>query len=403
MKKKIIFIYQNPFTKFTEFKNEILELRKENNVEIHDLSNLIYSKRFATQWKIGQYKAIKFSSLFSWIKNFRKEKNFIMFNKIKVINFNSFVIELVIRLSKIPVIIEDVYYIFSEEEKKTSKFILNKILRHRFNLLPYIFGLKNKTFTYLIKFISYQKVFVLTNNFKKININFNYKSITKINYNDPDYSNFILYNKKNKIHKKKYALFLDSGGPYFEGDAGLNNASVSDDGIPHNCEKYYKNLNSFFSKLEKLFKVEILIIPHPKYKSINLKKKSLNPFFNEEKVVNDLDALPKLSSNCSFFINYMSTAQTYAIVTKKPTFLIYCSKYYKSSLNLLATKRIANHIDQKVIDISNFSNKEIFQAHKINLKKYKNYKYNYLTPKNKSVENNTNSEILTELILKLDR
>ena len=99
----------------------------------------------------------------------------------------------------------------------------------------------------------------------------------------------------------------------------------------------------------------------------------------------------------------MSTAQAYAIATKKPTFLIYCSKYYKSSLNLLATKRIANHIGKKIIDISNFSNKEIFQEHKVNLKKYENYKYNYLTPKNKSIENNTNTEILTQLILKFNK
>ena len=142
MKKKIVYLYQSPFTRFTAFKDEILELRKESNVEIHDLSNLIYSKRFVIEWQIGKYKAIRFPSLYSWIKHFRKEKNFIIYNKIKVINFNSFVIELAIRLSKIPVIITDIYYIFSKEEKKTAEFILKKILKHRFNLTPYIFALK---------------------------------------------------------------------------------------------------------------------------------------------------------------------------------------------------------------------------------------------------------------------
>ena len=157
MKKKIVYLYQSPFTRFTAFKDEILELRKESNVEIHDLSNLIYSKRFVIEWQIGKYKAIRFPSLYSWIKHFRKEKNFIIYNKIKVINFNSFVIELAIRLSKIPVIITDIYYIFSKEEKKTAEFILKKILKHRFNLTPYIFALKKKIICIFNKFFFISK------------------------------------------------------------------------------------------------------------------------------------------------------------------------------------------------------------------------------------------------------
>ena len=67
----------------------------------------------------------------------------------------------------------------------------------------------------------------------------------------------------------------------------------------------------------------------PKYKSPNTKKiKSLNPYFNNRIVNYDYDSLAKLTPNCLFIINKMSTALSYAIFHNKPAIHIYSSEYF---------------------------------------------------------------------------
>ena len=162
-------------------------------------------------------------------------------------------------------------------------------------------------------------------------------------------------------------------------------------------DKYYNALNKFFKKLEIFFNIEILIIPHSKYK---IKKNfSLNPNFDKKKILNNYDALARISSKCMFFINFNSTAQSFAIASKKPTILFYSSKHIIDSPgNISSQKKLSSKIKIKPIDICNFDMKEIQRCLKVDLKACNDYKYNFLTPRNKSVENKTNSEILANIV-----
>jgi len=127
--------------------------------------------------------------------------------------------------------------------------------------------------------------------------------------------------KKKKNNKNRYILYIDNGAPYFSGDAHLK----GEPSYKGNIEKQYLDLNNFFNKIEKIFNAKIIVIPHPKYKSYSAKIKSLNPFFNNRKVDNHYNALPRLSSNCLFFIQKHSTAIAFPIFFNKPVLFIYSS------------------------------------------------------------------------------
>ena len=401
MRKKIIFLFDAPFTEFSSFRMETKILKKKKiNFELHDLSYLIAGKKYASEWKMKiDKKTIKFFSLILWIKYFNRKcnNNTIIWTDIKTYNFHSFIIELVLRLSKMTIIYPYFYDIFSKPLKKKSfDFIAKRIIYHQFRLGPYIYFFKNKIFNFLISFFKYKNILFLSNNSKEIKYtNVHYKKKTNIDFNSYDYSNFYTYKNKKNI-KKKYAIYLDSGGPYIGGDVLLAGGRRDEADL----EKYYKTLNSFFQRIEKYFNIRILIIPHPKYKSYRFKKKnSRNPFFDKKKVVNDYDALPKLALDSLFFINHLSTAQSYAIIAKKPIIYIHSSKYIKLHIsNDLFFKQITKKIGQKPIDICNFTMREVKKSLKVDLKKYESYKYNYLTPRNKSIENKTNSEILANIV-----
>lgn len=399
MKKKLIFICEHPFTKFHTFKMELESLKKKKiNFIINDLSLITFGNKFSNNWKTEkEKKLLKFSSLISWAIYFLKldKREIIFWNNIKVFNFSTFCIDLLLRLSKALVITHLFFDIFSEKRKKNFNFIFERIKNYKFNLNPYLFFLKKFFFVKISNLIPYNKIILLSNHQKpeeKINISF--KKLIKIDFNSYDYSNYIFLKKK-KYKKKNYAIYIDGGGPYFSGDRHLT--GVNKDYC--NFDLYYGALNKFFYEIKKFFKIDLLIIPHPKYKAKN--GVSLNPYFNKDKVVNNMDALPRLSSNCSFFINHFSTASSFAVASNKPIIFFYSSKYYKEAPSIKNARIfLSKKLNKKAIDICNFSMKEIKKSLFIDRRKYKQYKYNYLTPKNKLVENVTNAEILEKVFKK---
>ena len=62
---------------------------------------------------------------------------------------------------------------------------------------------------------------------------------------------------------------------------------------------------------------------------------------------------------------------------------------------------MANTLNKKALDICNYTLRDVKNSLRIDQKKYDQYKYKFLTPKNKSVENTSNSRILEKLIHKV--
>ena len=146
MRKKILLLFPYRFTEFTYYKFEISKLEKKYNLKviIHDLSNIINSKKLNAVWKTKlEKKTLKFSSLISWFFYFNKIKKekIIIFNYIKVSGLNSFIINLLVKLSKLPVMLYEEPHPFSVP-KKNIHFFLSRVKEHGFNYKVYLFSLK---------------------------------------------------------------------------------------------------------------------------------------------------------------------------------------------------------------------------------------------------------------------
>jgi len=127
VKKEILFLFPVKFTEFHHYKYEISALENECNIKviIHDLSDLILSNKLNREFKTKLSKeTLKFNSLISWILNFRKlwKRKIIIFNLTQPSNFNSFIINLLVRLSKLPVAIIEPSDPFSKFHKKDINF-----------------------------------------------------------------------------------------------------------------------------------------------------------------------------------------------------------------------------------------------------------------------------------------
>lgn len=396
MKLNLVYLFPYKFTEYSFYKFEISKLSKDKNINpiIHDLSEILGNEKLNSTWRTKiEKRTSKFRTIKQWLKTFDKlkRKKTVIFNFIPSHNLSGFIINYFVKISKLPIIKYSPVGPYSQPSKKDLRFYIKRLKEHKFNFKLYFFWIKFYFFQFLINRINSGKVFCFSN--KNIVKNTQNSSISEVEFNTYDYSNALSY-KKEKKKLKKYIIYLDNGAPYFAGDAHLKN----DPFIQKDLAKQYNDLNYFLDKLEKFFNAKVIVIPHPKYKSPNKKKiKSLNPFFNKRIVNNDYDALAKLSSNCLFFVNKFSTAMSYAIFFNKPIINIYSSQYFHPREEFESIFHQAKLIGNKPIDICNFNKQIIVQNLKVRPSKYKFYKYNFLTVKNKSVESKENYKLIKRL------
>ena len=133
MRNKVLLLFPYRFTEFTYYKFEISKLEKKYNLKviIHDLSNIVSDKTLneAVKTKLEK-KTLKFSSLISWFFYFNKIKKekIIIFNYIKVSGLNSFIINLLVKLSKLPVMLYEEMQPFSIFKKNIHFFFSVSII-----------------------------------------------------------------------------------------------------------------------------------------------------------------------------------------------------------------------------------------------------------------------------------
>ena len=162
----------------------------------------------------------------------------------------------------------------------------------------------------------------------------------------------------------------------------------------------FKDLTLLFDKLENYFNVDVIIIPHPKYKSSNKKIKSFNPYYNNNIVNNDSDALSRLSANALFFITRFSTSVAFAVAHYKPVIAITSSKHTFSPNDKKSYIDQTKNLGIVPLDMSKFNVNQIHKFLKINKSKYCNYKYKHLTTKKGKVEKKPNYKIIGDFISK---
>ena len=99
-------------------------------------------------------------------------------------------------------------------------------------------------------------------------------------------------------------------------------------------------------------------------------------------------------------VNKFSTAVSYAIFYNKPVINIYSSQYFHPREEFESIINQAKLIGNSPVDICKFNKKIIIKNLKVKQSNYKFYKYNFLTPKNRSTENIENFKLIKKFVHK---
>ena len=200
-------------------------------------------------------------------------------------------------------------------------------------------------------------------------------------YSSWEYSKFLSFNKNHKSKKRKktkYAVFLADRDFKLK----TENQIFDKKGEQYLSEKYWKNyLNLFFNKLEKIFKLKIIVAAHPK---TNIRNDIKN--YRPRRVIEN--STLRLMRNATFAITTHSTSICYAVTYKKPIFFIN-SNEIKSQKNLdLHIKLLANYFGSKPLNINQAENKKNLKSfNRLKYSKFKKFEYDFLSSLKNKKEN----------------
>lgn len=392
----IIILFPYKFTNFFYKKYQINDLKKEfrNKIQIHDVSRIISQKWNKILGEKRNKSVNVFSKISDWEnylkKTLKKNKNIYVINLLSSNSFKSFYIHYLLCKYKIKILKLGSPEIYEPIQSYNFNLKLISFFKLLFSNLPrLIFVARNFFYNKLLFFLKFDELYILVSGSKKHLNPLNLKSKKKklINFHSSDYSNYLI-NKKKKSINKNFIIFLDTKTPAFVGDRQIFNFKIN-----YNTEEWYRDLNKFLSKIEKEFKSEVIIVPHP---TVRDKK---NIYYNKKfKISKDPDASNALISRCKFVVSISATtAVSYCVIYNKPLTFVYNNQLIKKNPSMYnEIIGLSNILSAGVINMNNK-----FQKKKINLsvdrKKYLNYQYNYLTTK--KIKKLKNSEILKKLIL----
>ncbi len=375
---------------------EIKEYEKIFNykVEIHELINFLhpgFEKSFMNNVKDKRLKS--FYNFKKWKEYYLKlkikyGKNILIIKNISNNNLISLKLNLFLKKNNAKIIEYSTNQFPINQEKKNFFNLIENLVYSLFfnprkivlyflqNFLIFIGKLLNLFPTYLIK----------TGSKSFAHIKFQ-KNIKIINGNSFDY-NMYLKSKIKKTINKNYGLFLEAPTPLFSGDIYIDGEKSNARGTP---EKWFPSLDKFFTKIEKLKKIKIMIVPHPKIKH---KKNKPNYYFGR-KIVSE--SLANLAKNSSVIISRDSAGFSYAAIHNKPAIFIYTNELLNKKNFFLNNQRFfASELGLNPINIDNYLNdKNLEQLFKFDKKKYHLYVKQYLTSRN---DKKSNCELIGKLI-----
>lgn len=366
MKKKLIILLHGPLSK-REFQTFGIKVLKKNfDLSVVEISPLVNSEHY------------KFKRNFNFkiINDFKKLENFFFENKNSMcweigFSYNSIRIALLLKKYNIKVINAD-----GISSLPTKRFLYkakhSEIFLRRLKLLffhPLVF-LNRLSFFFeaWLRILRYKKIDIaLIGGDAYESYNGYKKAKDKIFCSSLDYG-FYLSRKKNNLNLgiKNYAVFIDTYFPFHPEHSSTTAKFI-------NPEKHYKSLINFFKEFEYATKLKIVVALYPK---ADLKKYPKE--FKKYKLIPN--RIAELVKNCKVVLHHGSTAQSYAVLFKKPAIYLttdYMEKYIYIHDN---TTRI-EFMGQKKINIDNFNKKLLKSRKKIfyfDKKLYKSYLTNYL-------------------------
>ena len=375
MKPKIAIVLDISFTERDYKRFGISTLKKKFNVFIFDftksfsikLANHKFSKK---TYKCEGYYSVKNISIFESFIAKNKLSNCIFYISNKSLEGKLLDI---LKKNKIPVIkIQNGLAIGPEYPRS---------IMQNLHILSLKFTDKKKFLTFIANRFSR-----LTNKFikKKSNIVFDKVVVTgRVGLKDPaigsktkvihahsyDYNNYLSNYKKTKLgFKKPYAVFLDQYLP-------LHPDAPIFFGVKPRCtpEKYYPALNNFFNIFEKNYNMKVIVCAHPKSDYENNSNYLYGRKFIKNKTIN-------LVKNCDIVFAHCSTTISYAVLYQKPLVFLLSNEYIRSFDNYtpsVIAKKL-NSPNFNIDDKNNNSKMQNIKLFKIDKKKYKIYKDDYI-------------------------
>lgn len=389
---KLIIIWSSVFRDFDYYRLELSFLSKKFNIEVHEMVK-IFNPNFEEVYQQRSKKKIvkRYKSLNQWHQNFKKV---LKKDNVAVIYFGNIhsvkqlIVSKIISQNNVPIIMfsSGVYPV----PKITKEAIKSKI-KSNLNLYSFSFYLLKNFFSFLGKIYAMPDYLIASSSEDYKKFVKKYKNSKTLVYkgNYYDYSNALIYKTKSVDKKYKsnaYSVLLDSPGPRFIADEILYRFKIT-----HTPEKWFPAINTFFSFIEKNFKTNIKIAPHPKVKA----KKFSKDFNYRETVFNKLAHIVK-NSKIVIVKAPGSMALAYAALFKKPILCIYSNEMevYKGQIDKL--KAFADAFKTKIININKkYTKNSIAKILKVDEKSYEKYKYKYLTSRK---DKKPNYKIVTEVL-----
>lgn len=187
-----------------------------------------------------------------------------------------------------------------------------------------------------------------------------------VNINSADYEAYRIANSNRRyLGERNYALFLDGFLP-FHPDFKLMGVKQID------SARYFKELNSFFQKIESFFNLEVVISLHPKsqYES---------DFFDGRLQIKG--KTPELVKDSKIVISHCSVSLSYAVLNYIPMLHIYnndISDLYPSTHFRYIAEQ-AKFLNSPLINISDEIKLNDTMLEPVNHALYNKYKYEFLT------------------------
>ena len=201
-----------------------------------------------------------------------------------------------------------------------------------------------------------------------------------------DYDQYLIAQKSNvRLIRNKYAVFLDTNLPY-QSDIGFTGRQSL------NSRDYFKSLDIFFTHLESIHNIEVVIAAHPKafYEVNTYDGRQIHRLVTAE-----------LVKDAEFVISHTSTSLCHAVLNYKSIVFIYTEEMLKLYENTMIEeiKNAAKYFQVNAININRLNNHTNVLIEQPNKIIYDDYKYKYLT--SQCSEDKLSAEIFWSEIINL--
>jgi hypothetical protein len=359
---KIIYVFPHPPTIDFSKKFFTTQLQEEFDTEYWDVGPMLgYNMKFFFDLNDKRLKLKKISGLFQLYKNLKEQDRqtaIFIIQITKMLNSLSFYYIFSVLKLKTVTLARGYLPTVSRSQRSLSQYLRGLLRPHQLKI--WLFHILYTAITKLIPIRNYEIAFVAGRLAGKINLP-QANMLVDLHHSDIDMS--IADKPCKNVLPEKYCLFVDDYLPHHPDFAITGSKTIS-------ADSYYESMNRFFTKIESVSGMPVVVAAHPKAIYDN------NPFDGRLVIFNETNTLIKRSS---LVLAHASTAISFVVFHEKPLMLI-CNDQIRVTHPSLYNSMVgtSNILHCSLIDIDNNVFEDL-SAFKVDTKRYNQYKLEYLT------------------------